>query len=67
MVEYNASNPNNDGVITLLLVIDWKATVDRLWQIAAIIMARMATILLLTTGIKEGESMGTGLLYTNNP
>lgn len=46
---------------------DWKATVDKLWQTAAIIIATIATILLLTTGIKEGESIGTGLLYTNSP
>ena len=46
---------------------DWKATVDKLWQTAAIIIATIATILLLTTGIKEGESIGTGLLYTKSP
>ncbi|KUH46537.1 hypothetical protein M2E15_0518 [Bacillus mycoides] len=45
-----------------MFVIDWKATVDKLWQTAAIIIATMAIILLLTTGIKEGESIGTGLL-----
>ena len=46
---------------------DCKENVYKLWQTAAIIIATIATILLLTTGIKEGESIGTGLLYTKSP